>query len=607
MSDLSLEELKKIAGEKLENRYLIALTGIIAFSAFVRFEYAFFEGMWVDEANMARMAVDISGHPLSYMTEWKGHIEKRLPVFIYSLILSKSLLGGVLGTETAVRIVNPVIGTATVLGIYVTGREMYSKKTGVVAAALLAVNPLAWFLSERILIGMSLTGVFVAVVGLIYYGLEDRTYSKYALWLVGPFTAIALLTKQPAYTLGLILPMYFLYRKRESFTDYLMTDKDLKDSQLWKLACNVDYYISAALGIILLLPWMIRNMGVCGFPMCGMLKALSFASKDVTRNTASVQTPFYYLFSMGMLLTLPVLAFLIIRLISYIYQNAVRNSDVMVKKIAAFILLNLAVFVFAKRFVPLMLLSSVALFATEDSDKLLWLWTGIGIGFMSIPEIKVPRYVVFTIPAMVLISSRAVTEVSGWIGSNLPVETEKLSKDSLKTIILALIVLPIVLISFNQGVAMVASNNGSPGLQEAGNWLRNNMAEGNKFAASSPQMKFYARPHIETTSAGRIPNNSSAFKDFAREENLTYLVVDVYERTQPDWLQLEAAPYRLPQVTIRKIRQGPLTPSQVVDNFRQNYSYLIPVAKFGKTGLPLTRSNQQPTVTIYRINQTALK
>lgn len=607
MSDLSLDELKKIAGEKLENKYLIALTGIIAFSAFIRFKYAFFEGMWVDEANMARMAVDISGHPLSYMTEWKGELTKRLPVFIYSLGISKTLLGGLLSTETAIRIVNPVIGTVTVLGTYITGREMYSKKTGLVAAALLAVNPLAWFLSERILIGMSLTGVFVAVIGLAYYGLEDRKYSRYALWLVGPFTAIALLTKQPAYTLGLILPIYFLYRKRESFTDYLMTDKDLKDSKLWELITNADYYISAAFGIILLLPWMIRNMGVCGFPMCGMLKALSFASKNVTRNTASVQSPFYYILAMGMLLTLPVLAFLIIRLISYLYNNAANNSDILVKKIAVFIILNLAVFVFGRRFAPLMLLTSVAMFATEDADKLLWLWTGIGIGFMSIPEIKVPRYVVFTIPAMVLISSRSITELSGWIGSNIPVETEKLSKDILKNIIIALIVLPMVLISFNQGVAMVASNTGSPGLEDAGNWLRANMNSGDTFASSSPQMKFYARPHIETVSAGRIPDNSSAFMDFAREENLTYLVVDVYERTQPDWLQLKVAPYRLPQTTIRKIRRGSLTPSQVVENFRQNYDYLIPVAKFGKTRVPLTRSNQQPTVAIYRINQTALK
>lgn len=607
MSDLSLQDLKQEMAKKLENRYLIVLLGVVAFSAFIRFRYAFFEGMWVDEANMARMAVDVSSHPLSYMTEWKGHMTKRLPVFIYSLTLSETILGGLISTETAIRIVNPIIGTLTVIGTYFTGREMYSKKTGLVAAILLAVNPLAWFLSERILIGISLTGVFVSVIGLTYYGLEDRKYSRYALWCLGPFTAIALLTKQPAYTLGLILPTYFIYRKRAAFKDYLMTDKDLKSSKLWEMLTNPDYYISAALGVVFLLPWMGRNMNVCGFPMCGMLKALNFASKDVTRTTASVQSSFYFIFALGMILTIPVLIFLIKRVIAYVYRNAVNDSDILVKKVVAFMLLNVLTFLVAKRFSVLMLLSSISIFATEDADKLLWLWTGIGIGFMSIPEIKVPRYIVFTIPAMILISSRAITQSSDWIGENLPIETERLSEKSLKNIILGLIVLSLFLFSFNQGLSMVTSNTGSPGLDEAGAWLNSEMNEGSNFASSSPQMKFFARPHVETRSANRIPNNSTTFKKLAQEENITYLVVDVYERTQPDWLQIEVAPYRLPKPTIRKIRNGALAADEVIKRFRENYEFLVPVARFGKTSIPLTRSNKQPRVIIYRVNQTAIR
>lgn len=604
MTDMTLEEAGEAIREKLQNRYLLGLTAIVLVAAFLRFKYGFFSGLWVDEANMARMAVDVSQHPLQYMTEWRGELTKRPPVFIYLMAISNIIFGGILGTDTAIRLVNPFMGVLTVVGSYFVGREMYSKNLGLITAALLAVNPLAWHLSTRVLLETTLATMFVFTIGAFYYALEDRKYSKYALWAVGPLVALTILTKQPAYTLGLILPIYFLYRKRKDINDYLMTDKNLRSSKLYTLVTDRNYYISGGLGALTLLPWMVRNMSVCNFPMCGMLKALNFASKEVTRATASVQSPYYFIFALGMILTLPGALFLGARIFQYLLKDFNGDQDLLVKKGVLFVALNAAAFFVLPRFSPMILLTSIAIFANEDADKLLWLWAGIGIGFMSVPEIKVPRYIVFTIPALVLLSSKGIYNLSDWIAENLPVEPDSFEIDAMKIAIL--VVAPVLAISAVQGLGMV-SNPGSAGLAPAGEWLSNNMRDGENFASTSPQMKYFARPHVEAASANRLPQNSTAFQEFAVEEDVSYLVVDVYERTQPEWIQLEMAPYMLPQQMVQQLRQGTLSPENAIQMFRNSPSYLIPVQSFGETRVPLTRSNQQPEVIIYQINRSAIQ
>jgi len=604
MSDQKVTKIKESLKKKLRNKYLIILLVILGFSAAIRFKYAFFDGMWVDEAEMARMAVDIQGHPLDYSTEWRGEETKRLPVYIYSMIVSNVLFGGILGTETALRLVNPILGVASVLATYIAGREMFNKNIGIIAASIFALNPQAWFLSERMLIGTSLTLLFTMTITAFYYGLEDRKYSKYALWSVGPLVALAILTKQPAYSLGAILPFYFFYRKKEEIKDYFMTDKDLKDSELYSLLTERNYYVAGGLGVLTLIPWMVRNMSVCNFPMCGMLKALSFASRDVTRATASVQSSFYFIFALGTILTIPVTIFLVLRLLQYLYRDFSKNKDLLVKKIVLFFSVNAAVFVLDTRLLPLMFLTSLSIFASSDADKILWLWTGIGIGIMSVPEIKVPRYIVFTIPALVLISSKSIYSFSGTLSNNIPGFLDRLDLDRVKLSIL--IVVPILIVSLSQGLGMMPGS-GYSGLEPAGNWLSENIEEEDRFISSSSQLRFYARPYNSVTTGGKLPQNNTAFQEHLLSENISYAIIDVYERTQPQWVQTKVPPYRLPRQLISEIRQGIKSPQEVFDGFSSPPEYLIPVQQFGETNVPLTRNNKQPEVIIYRVNRTALQ
>ncbi len=182
--NLSIEEAGEKLEQKLGNKYALVLLGIIGFSAAIRFKYAFFDGMWVDESIHGRIAKEVPKHLLEYSLPDKGGaMTKRPPVYNYILVISNMVFGDLVGTDTAVRIVSPIMGTLGVLPTYLLGREVKNRDVGLAAAALTSVNGTYWFLSERILMGATLTTLFTTTLLAFYYGLEDKKYSKYNLGL----------------------------------------------------------------------------------------------------------------------------------------------------------------------------------------------------------------------------------------------------------------------------------------------------------------------------------------------------------------------------------------------------------------------------------------
>ena len=602
MSDLSLEDLKQKGKEKLENRYLLVLLGIVAFSAFIRFKYAFFEGMWVDESIHGRAAKEIPKHLLEYSLPDKGGpMTKRPPVYNYLLAFSNMIFGDLIGTDTAVRIVSPVMGTLGVISTYFLGREIGNKKIGLAAAALISVNGTYWFLSERILMGATLTALFTTTLLAFYYGLEDRKYSKYAVWAWGPLIALTALSKQPGYTLGPVILVYFLYRKRKAFSDYFMTDKDLRDSELYTLITDRNYYIALGLFMAVMTPWMIRNMGVCQFPLCSFKTALSIATSS--SGNLDVQGPLYFVLTLPGLLSLPLFGFLALNVLENFSYSFSSDQDLTVKKGFVAAAMILGSFILRIELLPLAILSSVALFARTDGEKLLWLSAGLGIGIMSINATKVPRYIVFAIPALLILASITIWRSSAWISENLP-ESE-LTEHIKPAVIMILVLIPVLSINFVSGQAQV-SNNGFQALEPAGEWVRDNTDTDVRLYSTSPQVRYWAHPRMPVASAGRVPDNETGFREFVEEENISYVMIDVYERTQPDWMNTGLPPYRMTRRLASRIRSGQLSAEEAFQEFKEAPAYLVPVQRFGETRLPLTRQTQ-PQVVIYQVNRSALR
>ncbi|MFB6190500.1 MAG: ArnT family glycosyltransferase [Candidatus Nanohaloarchaea archaeon] len=579
--------------EKLKDPRYLALLVVLAGSTYLRFRYAFFDGLWVDEGRYARIGAEISSHLIDYSVAktWHGHITKFPPLYPYLIAFSTYIFGK---TDFAVRIVSPLMGVLGVGLTYVLGEKMENRDIGLIAAALVAVNPIFWFLSERILVGATFATVYTAAIIALYYGLEDREYSRYALWSLGPLVALNIMTKQPAYTLGLVIPVYFIYRKRDAFREFIVEGVDFRDSKLYDVLTDRDYYVTAGLGFITLLPWMLRNYAVCSFPLCGLSRAAKFANVSSPPAWASTGGPFYYITNAPAIITAGVGLLVLVRIGQYLLEFSERDADMAIKYSAVTLGALGASYFLAPGLVPMVLLTSVALFATSDTEKLLWLWTGIGVGFMSIPGIKVPRYVVFVLPAVLTVASISLYRVSDWLAYQL--QSEQVTPVRVATLIL----LPLLFMSYAQGMGNIAKG-GYAQLEPAGEWLdRNAPADTNIASTSDPQMRYYVYPRMAYT----LPNNESKFQEFLVEKNISYVEVDVYERAQAKWVQTGIPPYRLPVSLVNDIRSGKVSPQKVVESYGRAPDYLEPVKSFGKTRVPLLKNRQQPMVMIYRVNMT---
>lgn len=581
----------------LKDPYYLAFLFILAAAAYLRFEYAFFEGLWVDEGRYGRSALAVSSHLLSFsgIDAWKGQITSFPPVYTYLLALSTYVFGK---TELAIRVVSPIMGVAGVALTYFLGREIKNREVGLIAAALIAVNPVFWFLSERVLIGATFATLYTAAIFCLYYGLEQRKYSRYALWSLGPLIALNIMTKQPAYTLGLVIPLYFIYKKRGELRQLLFEDVRLKESSAYqKTLMNRDYYVAIGLGIATLTPWILRNLAVCSAPLCGLSRATKFAQVSSAAEWASTGGPFYFISNMPAVVTIPVSLLILFRIGQYLIDWTEKDEDMLVKYSALTLALVGASYLVAPRLVPMVLLTSIAFHATNDAEKLLWLWIGIGVGFMSIPQIKVPRYIVFTIPALVMVAGLALYSISNWLSRQL--ELKQLSAPKIATLML----LPILLISFSQGLQNI-SKGGFEYLEPAGEWLDSNTPEDAVIVASSPaQTRYYTYPRM----AYRMPENESEFRSFLAQKNISYVEIDVYERAQPKWAQTSLPPYRLPVSTVNDLKSGQKSGQEVVDSYGQPPKYLEPVKSFGRARVPLLGKKQlQPMVVIYRVNQSVL-
>lgn len=591
MEDEELEGVKEL----LKNRYLYLLVGVVLVGSYLRFREAFFTGMWVDEGRHARIGFELADHLLEYRASWLGDITAFPPVYTYLLGISSAVLGK---TEFAVRIVSPLVGTIGVVLGYLLGREMWDRDAGIVLAALLAVNPLFWFLSTRMLVGATLTTVYTATVLALYVGMSDRNYYRYGLYLLGPLTALALITKQPAYTLGLLIPGYFVWRNRDQIMEFFNNLDDFRDTEFYTdILQDRNYYIGAGLGLLTILPWVGRNISSCGEVLCGASRAVSFA--EVTQKPAWESTggPFFYFLNMPSIITIPATALLVGIIGYYVIRKWDMDQDRMIKILAGTLVLNLAAYLVFPRLLPGILLLSIAFFAPTDKERLLWGWIALGIGIMSIPVVKVNRYVVFVIPALLAVVTFNTLRASERLRDMI---LEDKGTRSYRAIA-ALIVTPIIVMSLVSGLSMT-QNQGFQALEPAGEWISDNTPEDAVIAGSSPtQTRFYAYPRQSL----KLPNDEAEFENFLATNEVDYLLMDVYERAQPHWSQTGLPPYRLPVKTVQEIRGNEVTAEEVANSYGKPPDYLQQVQNFGDTRIPLTKSNQ-PQVMVYRVNQTSL-
>jgi hypothetical protein len=169
----------------MRDRYLIALAGITAVGALLRFSTLGVQSFWYDEAVTAgllersfagmldRIPDNESTPPLYYVAAW--------------------LWTQVLGTgEAAVRSLSALAGTAAIPAFYAAARELAGRRVAIAVAALAAVNPLLVWYSQEARAYALLT--LLGALSLYFFARLLRRPDRRALVLWAVFSALALVT-----------------------------------------------------------------------------------------------------------------------------------------------------------------------------------------------------------------------------------------------------------------------------------------------------------------------------------------------------------------------------------------------------------------------------
>jgi uncharacterized membrane protein len=119
--------------KKLKQNYL--LLSILILTAALRFYHIDFQSIWLDEIHTM-----IEGNPKMPYKEFYDImiLREQMPHLYFFCVKSFSFIFG--HTTFVVRMFSAIAGVLSVYSIYLLGKEIYTKKTGLIAAALLSVN-----------------------------------------------------------------------------------------------------------------------------------------------------------------------------------------------------------------------------------------------------------------------------------------------------------------------------------------------------------------------------------------------------------------------------------------------------------------------------------
>src|SRR4029077_17478297 len=155
-----------------------------------------------DEAVYAGQAASLSGDPLytPYFAIFRAH-----PLLV-QFILSVVFKFGV--SDVAARAVSVAFGVAAIPLIYLLGRELFSRRVGILSALLLALLPYHVIVSRQVLLDGPETTLFLLTIYLI--ARYASTSSARYLYVAGLAAGMTFLAKETAVLLLPVIAAFFL-------------------------------------------------------------------------------------------------------------------------------------------------------------------------------------------------------------------------------------------------------------------------------------------------------------------------------------------------------------------------------------------------------------
>ena len=149
-----------------ENYWLVI---ILTLGAFLRFYKLDFQSVWLDEIHTLNEANPNLSFSEVYNSVLTG--EQMPPLYFYTVYFLFKIFGY---TSFVVRFYSAVIGVISIYSIYVLGKELVNKKTGLIASLLLSLN-----------------------IFHLYYSQEGRPYGFLALFTILAFYRLVKYIKRP--------------------------------------------------------------------------------------------------------------------------------------------------------------------------------------------------------------------------------------------------------------------------------------------------------------------------------------------------------------------------------------------------------------------------
>lgn len=199
--------------------------------------------LWPDEALYAHTARNFyKTQSLTFDgTPWRF----QPPLFIFFLAFLYFILGD---AEFVARISGPLLGTLTVLGVYLLAKHLYDEETGLLASLFVAIAPVHVFFTRMILAdNLLVASLIFTLFFFLKYIKEGRKQYFYASSI---FIAATALSKKVGFLMYPVLILYLTLQEK-SFS--------------W--ARRRDVQAIFLISFLMQLPWYIRNYVIFGNPL----------------------------------------------------------------------------------------------------------------------------------------------------------------------------------------------------------------------------------------------------------------------------------------------------------------------------------------------------
>jgi 4-amino-4-deoxy-L-arabinose transferase-like glycosyltransferase len=186
-----------------------------------------------------------------YINPWVGTPTAKWPVGYPLLLAGAYWLPG--DDFIAAKVLNAVVGSLTVVGVYLIAQRIVNRRAGLLAAALMALLPSHIFFSTLIMTEVVFTGLVVAVVWFVMAGTlrDDGRYRWLRLLALGVLIGAAAMVRGEG-TLLLLLPL----------AGWALAFRSWRKVGL--------YLVPTVAGMALLfVPWTVRNAIDLGEPVVG--------------------------------------------------------------------------------------------------------------------------------------------------------------------------------------------------------------------------------------------------------------------------------------------------------------------------------------------------